>query len=460
LVVSDLREGTEQRGTLEDFLRVVHRRGWVVLCTFGVTLVVILFLILTGATVYQSYSQLLVNRGQSMNAFSPNVRTLSWEEELSSELETIQSARIYERAQEIIDEQQITTSDGQPYKIKPRNIDATTPGKSSIIYLYYRDYDPVATQAVVRAMTQAYKEFRTDERRMDPSDFLQQEIDQLSDEIGEWERRRAEFLVQEGSVEIKEERSSLLDTRRNIDTQLATIRADVAERKARLDWMRDLLASLGSDDDVSAEMYVFGEADQRSDLAMSTLRRTILDTKSEYYDARSKYTENHPRVLALRDRIRELNDELRQEADGYTRHLDALYQAALAQETSLEASLTYVNEQLSAFPDREAQLAALDRTINTLRSNHEALVRRRLDALTTRVGSTPWDVVVLQEAVEATPLRTRDYVRMTVIAVFSLVLGLGLAFLLDNLDHSLKDRAEAELHLKVPVLAAVSRIRK
>jgi capsular polysaccharide biosynthesis protein len=38
-------------------------------------------------------------------------------------------------------------------------------------------------------------------------------------------------------------------------------------------------------------------------------------------------------------------------------------------------------------------------------------------------------------------------------------LGLGLAFLFDSLDHSLKDRAEAEAYLKLPVLASVSRFR-
>ncbi len=445
---------------MEEFIRVLHRRGWIVLGTFGVTVAVILIVLLSSETIYQSHSQLLVNRGQSVNAFAPSVRTLPWEEELSSELETIKSARIYERAQEFLDTQNLKTQAGEPYKIRARFIDVSTPGKSNIIYIYYRDRNPEIAQAVVRSLTQAYKEFRTDERRLDPTAFLQQEIDQLSDELAEWERRRAEFLVQEGSVAIVEERSSLLDTRRQIETQLAGVRANVAERKARLEWMQELLATLQGEGDISADMYVFGEADLRSDLSMSTLRRTILDTKAEYYDARSKYTDNHPRVLALADRLRELNIELRREAEGYTRHLEALHQAALAQETSLEASLNYVNAQLGAFPDREAQLAALDRTISTLRNNHEALVRRRLDALTTQVGSSPWDVVVLQDAVEAQPMRTRDYVRMAIFPILSLLLGLGLAFLLDNLDHTLKDRAEAETHLKVPVLAAVSQFRK
>lgn len=458
--MTDLRETTEHRGTLEDFARVMHRRGWIVLGTFGVTVAVILFLLISSDTIYQSYSQLLVNRGQSVNAFAPSVRTLPWEEELSSELETVKSARIYERAQEYIDTQRFQAESGKPYRIRPRDINASTPGKSNIIYIFYRDPAPEIAQAVVRSLTQAYKEFRTDERRIDPTGFLEQEIDQLSEDVAEWERRRAEFLVQEGSVAIGEERSSLLDTRRQIETQLASVRAEVAERRARLEWMTELLASPDTAEDISPDMYAFPEADQRADLSMSTLRRTILDTKTAYFEARSTYTDTHPRVLALADRLRELNGELRREAEGYTKHLEALHQAAAAQEISLETSLAYINEQLAAFPDREAQLSALDRAINTLRSNHEALVRRRLDALTTQVGSSAWDVVVLQEAVEAQPLRTRDYVRLAIIPIFSLLLGLGLAFLLDNLDHSLKDRAEAELHLKIPVLAAVSHFRK
>ncbi len=457
--VSDLREGTEQHGTLEDFLRVIRRRGWVVACTLGVTLAVILYLVFTTEPAYRSHSKLLVNRGQSVSAFSPSVRMLSWEEELSSELETIRSARIYQRAQELVDELDLVNGDGQPYQIKPRAVSADTPGKSSIIYIYYRDPDPEIARAVVRALTQAYKEFRTLERRVDPTGFLQQEIEQIAEEITEWERRRADFLVREGAVQINEERSNLIISRRTIESDLAGMRAQVAERKTRLDWMRDLIASL-EQEDLSTSLYAFGEADLRGELAMATLRRMILDVKTDYYEARSQYTENHPKVLALRDRLSELNEELRREAQGYVGHLEALYQAAVSKEASLQASLEYVNEQLAAFPDREAQLAALDRTIATLRSSHDALVRRRLDALTTQVGTASWEVVVLQDAVEATPVRGRDVVRLVVIPIFALLLGLGLAFLLDNLDHSLKDRTEAELHLKVPVLASVSHFRK
>lgn len=455
----ELREATEHRGTLKDFLRVIFRRKWIVVVTAGVTLAVVLYLALVSKPFYASYAKLLVSRGQPTTAFSPSLRILPWEEELTSEIETIRSARIYKRAQELLDQEGFTNPDGSPYVIDHLRIDPNTEGKSSIIRILYRDHQREVVQSVVQCLTQAYREFRTRERGADPTGYLQQEIEQINEEIADWERKKAEFLIREGVVRLPEERSNLLSVRRDIGGELSSARALVAQRQARLDWLRAIIDTDGGQD-VGTRLYPIGDRREHGESALQVLRTTILATKAEYFDAKAQYTENHPKVLALRDRLRELDEVLRQEADGYAGYLKALVDAAAAQVISLEESLDYLNELLGAFPDREAQLARLDRTIESLQTTHDALLRRHIDAITTRVGSNIWDVVVLQEAIEPFRLRTQDYVRMAVLPLFALVIGIGLAFLLDGLDHSLKDPMEAEAHLKVPVLATVDRFRE
>jgi len=457
--VSEAREVTSQRGTFEEFLSVIYRQKWIVLTTVGVTIAMLAYLIVSTDPSFRSYSKLLVSRGRPTNSFSSNVRLLSWEEDLSSEMETIRSARIYRRAQELLDEMGVRQVDGTPYKIAPRQISTNTPGRSSIIHILYQDSDSSVVRPVVQTLTRAYQEFRTEGRVPDPSGYLQQEIEGLEEAIAHWEQERADFLVREGAVELPSEQASLLQTKRTIEVNLTNVRAQIAERGARRAWMRSQVDSF-DESDVSASLYPVGEADQLGEPALLELRRTLLATKTQYYEARSEYTENHPRVLALRDRLSELRQALRQEAESYVVYLSALVEAARAREASLEASLDYVNEELSAFPDREAQLGRIDRTLDGLRLNHDALQHRRIDAITARMGTQPWDVVVLQEAVSPVPVRTQDYVRLGVIPIFSLLIGLGLAFLVDSLDHSLKDRTEAEAYLKVPVLASVSRFRR
>jgi len=456
--VPDLRETTVHRGTVRDFLQILFRRKWVAVSTVGITILVILYLALTAETTYQSYSKLLVNRGNQASAFTSQVYFLSWEEELTSELETVKSARIYSRAQEILDERYETAGQDEPPEIDPDRITAETPGMTSIIHIMYRGRNPEAVQAVVQALTHSYREFRT-ESTIDPTGFLQQELQELEAEISEWERKRADFLGEEGAVQLPDERQNLLHTKRDIELNLAGIRSEAAARRARLNWTHTLIEA--GDDDLGGEkFYPFGEPDMRGEPILLTLRKMILTSKSQYFEAKAQYTDSHPTVLAARDRLDELREALRHEANAYAGFLEAMVDAAQAQENSLQASLNYVNQQLARFPDREAQLSGLDRTIKSLRTTYEALIQRRIDALSTRVGSNRWDVVVLEDAVEPYAQRTQDYVRLTVIPLFSLLVGVALAFLRDGLDHTLKDREEAEAYLKVPVLATVTRFKR
>ena len=178
-------------------------------------------------------------------------------------------------------------------------------------------------------------------------------------------------------MSLSEERNNLLVTRRKIEGDLSDVRTIVAERQAQLEWVTLLIQGTDDTRGDASNLYVFAEPNMRGEPALSVLRRTILATKADYFDAKVQYTENHPTVLALRDRLDELNEALKHEASGYADYLEALVTAARAKDASLQASLDYINEQLSAFPDREAQLSRLDRTIESLRTNHGALVRRR-----------------------------------------------------------------------------------
>lgn len=456
--MAELHERTDRGDTPRDLLRVIFRRKLIFLVVVGATLAWVVYAALQVTPQWESAAKLLVQRGYQPSAFSPGVRMVAWEEEFNSEIETIASDRIRGRAQEILTAEMGVDSSGAEREIETRAISAETRGKASILLVRYRSSSKEIVQDVVRALTKAYQEFRTQMRSPDPTSYLQGEIDQLSTEIGEWEQRRADFLTNEGIVQLPEERSNLLTERRNLQQRLADAQAEVAQSRARLDWLRTYVS--GDRDDPSAGLYAFQDVQERGEPILITLRRKIVDAKLEYFTARAEYTDNHPRVLALRDRLGDLQDALTSETEGYIDHMEGRLDADLAREAALLASLDYVNEQLEAFPDREAQLARLDRTIDRLQDSYDALLKRHLDAVTTKVGATSWDVVVLQDAVEPYVVTSLDYVRMVVILLFSIFVGIGLALLRDNLDHGFRDRAEMEDHLGLPVLATISRFRK
>jgi polysaccharide biosynthesis transport protein len=451
---SDTRQGT----TLRDFLSVLFRRKWIVLVLVVATLAVLLRLTLHAAPVFESYSKVLVSRGTFTTAFAPNIKLLTWEEELTSELEAVRSARIYKRAQEILAADSLVNPQGNPYTIDPTRISASIPGKSSVIQITYQGRDPEEVRRTVQALTRSYEEFRSETRMQDPSQTMQKQIDDLDAELSLWEQRRAEYLAQEGSVELPQERIQLLTERRNVESDLSTAEALVAEKEARVLWTRQLLH--GDTLNAAGELYAFGDMDERGESILTVLRKLVLTTEAEYYDARSQYTDDHPRVLALKERLEHLRGTLNREGEAYLSFLGAQLEAARAHAQSLQSSLDYLDQRLGRFPDKEAQLAHLDRTIAALTATHDGLVKRQVDALTNRLGSSPFDVVVLQDAVEPYRVRGVDRVRLAVIPLFALLVAVGLAFLVDNLDPSFKEVREVEAQLKVPVLGEVRRFRR
>ena len=71
-------------------------------------------------------------------------------------------------------------------------------------------------------------------------------------------------------------------------------------------------------------------------------------------------------------------------------------------------------------------------------------------------GYPEWDVSILSGAGMPYKKKTRDFVRLALGPILSIIIGLGLAFFLESMDHSVKSRAEAEEYLSAPVLATIS----
>jgi len=455
--MADRRDSVEHNGSFNDFFSVVFRRKWIIIAPIIAAALVIAYLYVSNVPMYFSYSKLLVNRGEQKSAYTQGVQLLSWEEELTSEREIISSSAIYLRAHELLRESPLSSQIGEDYEITQRRVSTHTPGKSHIINITYEDPDSIAAQEAVRALTKAYCEFRSEIRTLDPLLYLQAEIDTIQAEIVEYETKRADFLAGEGSVDLVQERNHLLSEKRSLSTALETARADWAIQHARLVWTQGLVDRAKSDKNMSMIMPLQPSGYFRENSALSQISDIMVQTRSELITAKGQYTDDHPRVLALTERIDELYIELIEAANGYISQLEAYTGVTEAKLNSLQGSLDFINEQLSGFPHREAALASLDRTLGNLRDTYDVYVRKRVDVMTTKIGASPWDVTLLEDASTPVVRRSKDYVRFLLLLIVSSLIGLGLAFAFDNLDHTLKGRSEAEALLRVPVLASVSK---
>ena len=442
--------------SLRDFLSVLFRRKGIIAAVVLAALLVVILLNARSEVQYESSSTIRVSRGEKESAFNSRVRMLTWEEELNSEIETIQSQQIVDNAQEKIKEEGITDSNGLPIDLDAARVRATTSGKSAVVYLSYKDADPKAAQIGCRAITQSYTDFRLKVRAVPQVEqFFREEIEGLREQLDEWEQERARFMNEESVVQIPDERLNLLSLRQSTEVDLSRVRASLAEADARVEILRNQLLR-GVD---GLDVYAFGEADQHDDQLLFRMRTELVVDRTRLFEAESQYTPDHPGVRSLRDQVAMQEDAIRKEMQRYIEHLAARSEVMEAREDALLRTLSVVDAELSSLPQKEARLAGFDRVLEQLRANYTALVDKQIQARIEQSGTSDWNVLVLKPAGNALPIRVNDYVRLAIIPILALVLGVALAFLVDGLDHTLKDTTEIENHLRLPVLGSVGRIR-
>jgi capsular polysaccharide biosynthesis protein len=110
---------------------------------------------------------------------------------------------------------------------------------------------------------------------------------------------------------------------------------------------------------------------------------------------------------------------------------------------------------LVGYPEQDAVLADLNSRITVLERDYATLTSRKIDAMVSKESSPEWEVVLLSPPSQPVALRTKDYVRLSLGPLLGLLVGIGLAFFFDSLDHSVKTKSEAERILGIPVVASI-----
>jgi polysaccharide biosynthesis transport protein len=450
--------GGTRETTLREFMGVVFRRKGIILTVLFAALLTVAVMYLTTKPVFVSNARLIVNRGEPESVYNSRQMLLSWEEEVNSEMEVISSSAMGERAQKILDDAKSVDGFGQPIKFDFNNVSVTTSGKASVLIVAYKSADKVAAREALRALTRAYIDSRSQERNLPIVDgFFQEQLEALRDQLSQWEQRRADFMAEEGVVAISTQRESMLREKEAGQSTLMNAKVTLADLVARLEAIRSLQTEKRLNPDL--EVFGFGDADFNDEALLFNLRKEIVTRRADYLQKRGQYTDEHPEVKAAKNVLDDLEAQFDLQIESYAKFLEARIDVARARTNSLETTIRGIDEELIALPDKEARLAQYDRILEAMRTDYSTMVERQVAAKAESAGRPEWRAILLQPATAAIRQRTRDYIRMALVPLFAVLIGLALAFLIDGLDHSIKDATDAETHLGVPVLGSLSKTR-
>ena len=233
------------------------------------------------------------------------------------------------------------------------------------------------------------------------------------------------------------------------ERQMREARAERYRFEAALDQIRKLS---GVEAETSVEAVLENGLIQR-------LKEQIVALQNERTDLLTRYLEQHPGVLAVDRKILRVRKALEREVAGIRESLSKQFKAAMQTENRLAAELVEIEGTARELMSEELSYRRLLATTETKKQLHtEILLRLKEAELQAQSGAN--NVRILDHAmVPSIPVSPKPVLNVAVAAVLALVFGLGLAFLVENLDTTIKSQEQLEQEFGLTFLGLIPSVR-
>jgi polysaccharide biosynthesis transport protein len=316
--------------------------------------------------------------------------------------------------------------------------------KTELIEVRFRALDPKLAASVANAVTSAYIErtFRTRyEATVQASDWLSKQLDDLKKNVESSQQRFTEYQKKSGIIGTDETHNIFIVQLEELNKQMAGAKGERILREARY------------------RVAVSGNPELIADVAptstLAILRAQQADLKNQYAQLTAKYGNAYPRVEQVSTQLNQVEGSITTQVTEIRDKFQNEYRAALETELGLNTELEKQKQQAYKMNDAGIEFAILKRDFESSRDLYEDLMKKLKESgIVAGLHSTNVDVIDPAE-VPTKPAEPRVMLNIAVGLMLGMFGGIGLAFLLENLDTTIRAPEYGEILVNLPVLGVV-----
>lgn len=325
---------------------------------------------------------------------------------------------------------------------------------TNLLHISVWDPDPVKAKELADAVAQAYIEFNASGRLKSSKEMLDWMTAQLYETQKRLEDAEAAFQ------EFKENQGifSLEGKRNLISQQISTTNQDYLEtrnQRIELETRMVQLQKLAQQNNgvLSGRLLI------ENDL-INTLYTQLLNLEVEMNRMANVYKPKHPKMVQIQTKIEQTRSKMKQELSKELDSLKAKLSLLVSKEEMLKDNMANSEQVALDTNKKEFKYAMLQRNIETNRKLYDTLLGKieasniddNLDVTNIRI--------VEQAAIPRSPVipDTRGNTRKGIL--MGLLLGIGLAFLLEYMDQSIRSEEDVQKYLDLPILALIPKVEK
>ena len=204
----------------------------------------------------------------------------------------------------------------------------------------------------------------------------------------------------------------------------------------------------------------FANPEVQSNERVTELRKKLSDLKDKETGLLQKYTPEWPDVKQIRAQIKEVEVELAKAPAEVLASMKARADAATALQRSLETAYSKQHGITTTRTRDIIQLAAMAQELVTDQQYLSTLMQKHRELTATGTDNRGTDVsVATPSRLPRAPVGPARLRNIMIAFVLALISGIGLAFLLDFLDDTIKSVDDVDRYIHLPALALIPAVR-
>ena len=458
---------------LREYGRVLKKRMWVVISTWLIIATLATVYTLRMTPVYDATGRIAVNRENSLNlgfkdSDQGNIGA-DYEEynvALETQVRILQSDAI---AFQVIKNLKLNNNPAFAGAVaKPRaepplnSLQVDAPFESSlldrfrsglklsvvprtrIVEIHYSHPDPRLAAQLVNALINTYIEenFKTKfESTMQTSDWLSQQLSDLALKVETSQEKLVRYQKEHDILGIDEKQNIVTSKLNELNKELTDAEGDRIQKESAYQ-----LASAGNPE-VFAKAELGGRINQ--------LRTQESDLRMKYAEATTQFGSSYPKVMELGNQLKQVEASIQAEDERIASRMQNEYLSALQREKLLGTALDVQKQEANHLNESAIEYNLLKRDAESNRVLYEGLLQKLKEAgISAGLKSSNIRVVDLARVPTSpsAPNIPRNIVLGLALGLFG---GIGLAFVLESLDNTVRTPEEAQIISALPSLGII-----
>lgn len=449
---------------LRDIIKILKKRRKLIVNTFlffVIATVIISFLI---SPTYEAETALRIKQPKGLaNSLLGDLSTgnpTGTKQLMSTYAEILKSRTVIE---EVIDRTQADKEKPPTYEAMLKRVTTQPVKDTEILNVRVQANSPEEAQAVTNTLVQVFLDRLTQLVRSEQSrvrEFIGGRMKESKQELDQAESILQKYKYEQKIVSPSEESKAMIDKLSVIDKLAADNKVALASAEAKMNSARQQLGQQKPGfiaDNPLIQQYKSKLANLEVDLV--SLSQT--------------YTDKHPKVVALQAAIAETNTKLGEEivrvVNAEAPSMNPIHQGLLQSQLQAEAEIAVYSarkqaidkimaegeQQIVQLPAKEQGLVKVMRDANVAQDIYIMLAKRYEEARISEVME-PTDVQIIDRAIlPEAPIKPKKLLNTLIAAILGIFVGVGLAFLHEFMNKTVRTPEDVKQYLDLPVLGSI-----